>query len=277
MDGFGTGTWSIRQPNIFALAIFYHPVWYWNDQLPSMTQHSLAANLGSEALPDGVTKYNSYSNTPAWLASNCADNVPFIMHSMGRNDTTTGIGSMWQNALTAMNAMVTCHYGQAFTWNNGIHGTDPNPALEFSAYSNIFRKNVSYPAFTAFSMDDNPCASGSPGNSCVIDYTQGACNTGSPGNSCHINLGWGWSILLDTSSQWSASITNAQITGLNTATANLTPRNAQSFVASPGQTVNWTATGNQAGSVQADSYGLITIPSLTFTSSATIVTLTLQP
>jgi hypothetical protein len=278
MGGFGSGIWSIRQPNIFALAIFYHPVWYWNDQLPSMTQHNLSLNLGRETLPDGVTQYSTYSNTPAWLASNCANNIPFIMHSMGRNDGTTGVGNMWQNALAAMDAMVTCHYGQAFTWNNGVHGSDPNPIIEFSGYLNVFRKNVSYPAFTGFSMDDNPCASGSPGSSCVIDYTQGACNTGPPPDtSCHINLGWGWGILCDTSTQWSASITNSQITGLNTATTNLTPRNTQSFVALPGQTVNWTATGGQAGSVQADSYGLVTIPSVTFTSSATIVTLNLQP
>jgi len=278
MGGFGTGTWSIRQPNIFALAILFHPVWYWNDQLPSMTQHILSANVGAETLPDGVTRYNTYSNTSAWLATNCANNIPFIMHSMGRNDATTGTGGMWQSALTAMNAMVTCHYGQAFTWNDGGHGEDPNPILEFPGYLNVFRKNVSYPAFTGFSMDDNPCASGSPGNSCAIDYTQGACNSGPPPYpSCHINLGWRWSILSDTATQWSASITNSQITGLNTATASLTPRNSQNFVASPGQAVNWTATGGQQGSVQADSYGLVTIPSITFTSSATLVTLTLQP
>ncbi len=277
MGGFGAGIWAIRQPGIFALAIFAHPVWYWTDELPSMTQHSLQTNLGEETLPDGVTLYNTYSNTPAWLSSNCANNISFIIHTMGRNDTTTGVGTMWQDAMTAMNAMVTCHYGEAFTWNNGIHGSDPNPIVEFSGYLNAFRKNVSYPAFTGFSMDDNPCASGSPGNSCVIDYTQGACNTGSPGSSCHINLGWAWGILSDTSTQWSASITNSQITGLNTAAADLTPRNTQSFVASPGQTVNWTATGGQGGSVQADSYGLVTIPSVTFTSGPTIVTLTLQP
>jgi hypothetical protein len=91
------------------------------------------------------------------------------------------------------------------------------------------------------------------------------------GSSCLINGGFSWTTPTETSSTWSTAISNA----LNSSsmTADVTPRNAQSFHLSPGQNVTWVATGSQSGSLTADAYGLATAPSVSIPAgSATTIT-----
>ena len=274
MDGAALSVWAMRQS--FISAIFTERTvwnWLWSGSSLVSQDTGLGGSYNSEEWDDSGQTYNYEGDITNWIPNNCA-HIPFVAMSAGRQDLAGSGGfNTFPLSVGVLTALKACHAGYAFAWNNGDH-TDPpdifgsygegdTTGKYFGFYeSGIFASNVSYPAFFNFSLDN--------------DYGSGGdCSSGSPGPPCFVNAGWHWSSISDTGTSWSATVTNPNIT--TTATADLTPRNTQNFVVAPGQTVNWTATGGQGGSVQADSYGLVTIPLVTFTSGATVVTLTLQP
>jgi hypothetical protein len=154
-----------------------------------------------------------------------------------------------------------CHYGFSFIWNNGVHdgitaGLE-KPLLE--QYHKAFAKNMSYPAFTSFSLDSN--------------YGNGSPDSGDL-SGC-VNCGWTWNVTEDATSSWSASFTNAQAT--QHATTDVTPRNTQHFKCSPGAYVKWSTSTGQDGKVLADSYGLVTVTGVKLNAGTqTVLTLDLQ-
>lgn len=229
-----------------------------------------SANL----LPDGVTKYNDDTNTPAWVSQNCGLPIPYVSWAAGRTDTTTA--GMWNMSVLLANALHTCHLGFSFGWSNGNHSTGAGGLLRplEDNYVPQFRLNVSFPAFTSFSLDSN-YGSGST--------TDGDCTTGDAtvGPLCYVNYGWTWATPVDTASSWSATITNSQLTSgacptakcATTATVAITPRNAQLFKPAAGSVVHWTTSGGQGGSVVADTYGLATVSGISLTANPLTVTL----
>jgi hypothetical protein len=150
---------------------------------------------------------------------------------------------MWTYAVQLANTLKTCHYGFSFIWSNGRHDAATagleNTLLE--RYQAAFARNLSYPAFTNFSMDQ--------------DYGDGDFNNGSP-TGC-VNCGWQWKVTGDTATSWSASFTNTQVT--KPSTTDVTPRNAQLFKIAPGTSLKWRASTGQTGVAVADSYGLVTV------------------
>jgi hypothetical protein len=245
MGGLGMTHWGIRQNSQPFAAVFARvPVW-WISNVTSMTQDR-TIKAPNELVAGTTTTYDDDMNSPAWVL-NCNNSVPPVMWGSGRLDTSFPNYSMWTNSVHATNALVTCHRGFAFAWNNGNHSTGGAPADQlYSQYQTVYRRNVSYPAFAGFSLDSDP--------------GDGTTNAHGPINGdlvgC-INCGWTWQVNVDTASQWSVDISNSQIT--SSGTVDVTPRNAQSFMLVPGTTVNWTATGGLSGTVIADQYGLATI------------------
>lgn len=231
-----------------------------------------------DLLPDKVTVYNNDTDTPTWISQNCGRAIPYVAWSAGRQDTTTS--GMWNMSVLFANALANCHLGFSFAWSNGNHTSFTSGLLAplMSNYAPQLRLNVSYPAFTSFSLDSN-YGTGST--------TSGDCTSGGSVNGplCYVNYGWTWTTPTDTASSWSTTITNSQITSGNcpttkcgsTATASMTARNTQSFKPTAGTTVKWTATGGQSGSVVVDAYGLATITGLNLTTNPTTVTFNVGP
>jgi len=232
----------------------------------------------ADMLPDNRTVYNNDADTPTWISQNCGRAIPYVGWAAGRSDTTTA--GMWNMSVVLANALANCHLGFSFAWSNGNHSSATATLLYplVSTYAPQLRLNVSYPAFTSFSLDSNY------GNGST---TVGDCNTGNSGTGpvCYSNYGWTWTVPMDTASSWSTTITNSQITAgtcpttkcATTATVSVTPRNTQSFKPGPGSTVSWTATGGQNGSVVVDSYGLATITGVNLTTNPTTVTFNVAP
>jgi hypothetical protein len=228
-----------------------------------------------DTLPNNVSQYNADTNTPTWIAQNCGLDIPYIGWAAGRLDTTTA--GMWNMSVLFANALETCHFGFSFAWANDIHSAATAGLLKplTATYPTQLYLNVSYPAFTSFSLDS------SYGNGST---TNGACTTGNAtdGPVCYVNYGWTWTTPTDTATSWSTAVKNSQITSgtcpttscATTATVSLTARNTQSFKPAPGSTVTWKATGGQSGSVTVDTYGLTTVPGIKLTTTATTVTLT---
>lgn len=236
-------------------------------------------NTGSmDTLPDGTTLYNNETDTPMWISQNCGADIPFVAWSAGREDTTTA--GMWNMSVLLANALATCHLGFSFVWSNGIHTTTTaNLITTLSGnYAPQLQKNVSYPAFTGFSLDSN-YGSGDP--------EVGDCNSGNSvsGPICYVNYGWKWASPTDTATLWSVTFSNSQVTSgpcpttkcAPTATVSVTPRNTQSFNSAAGSTVYWKTTGGQSGSVTANTYGLATVSGVNLSAGSLTITFSTSP
>jgi hypothetical protein len=244
------------------------------NEVPACGADLTTVNTASVAtLPDRITPYNADTDTPTWISQNCGQSIPYIGWAAGRLDTTTA--GMWKMSVLFGNVLAKCHLGFSFAWANGYHAENTAYLLRplLATYVPQLRLNVSYPAFTSFSLDSN-YGDGNP--------TNGDCTTGNPsvGPVCYVNYGWSWTSPTDTVASWSTTITNSQLTSgacptsrcATTATVSITPRNAQSFDPAPGSMVNWTATGGQSGSVVVDSDGLATVVGINLTTNATTIT-----
>jgi hypothetical protein len=156
-------------------------------------------------------------------------------------------------------ALKACHYGFSFIWNDGVHSV-ATASLEnilLEQYQTALAKNVSYPAFTNFSLDNN--------------YGDGRPTHGT--SSGCVNCGWVWKLLTDTTTSWSASFKNSQVA--TKSTTDVTARNLQHFSPKPGTALRWWTSTGQKGTVLVDSYGLVTVKGVEVTSSADTV-LTIQ-
>jgi hypothetical protein len=229
-------------------------------------------------LPDQVTLYNNDTDTPSWIAQNCERTIPYVGWAAGRLDVTTE--GMWNMSVLFAEALETCHFGFSFAWTNDNHnnataGWDQTLIAQYAPQLHL---NVSYPAFTGFSLDSNY------GNGST---TNGDCTTGNAtkGPVCYVNFGWTWKTPTDTATSWSATVTNSQLTSgtcpttkcATTGTVSITPRNTQSFKLAPGTTVYWETTGGQSGSLVADPYGLATASGIKLTTSALTITFSTTP
>src|SRR5208337_3851372 len=201
------------------------------------TPRTVAAT--NDTLPDG-TLYSNDTDIATWVARDCSRNLPYVSWSSGRNDIGLANHRMWSYAVQMANALGTCHYGFSFIWGNGRHdgatASLENTLLE--QYQTVFSRNISYPAFTHFSLDNNY------GNGDPKDGTLAGC----------VNCGWRWKVITDTADVWSASFMNTQVTARSI--TDVTPRNAQLFKRAPGMAVKWSASTGQKGLAVADSYGL---------------------
>lgn len=227
-----------------------------------------------DTLPNNISEYNTDADTPEWIEQNCGLDIPYVGWAAGRLDTTTA--GMWNMSVLFANALATCHFGFSFAWANDIHSAATAGLLKplTSTYAPQLYLNVSYPAFTSFSLDSS-YGDGST--------TNGSCTTGNAttGPVCYVNYGWTWTTPTDTATSWSTTVTNSQLTAgtcpttscATTATVSITARNTQAFKPAPGSTVTWKATGGQSGSITVDAYGLATVTGIKLTTSATAVTL----
>jgi hypothetical protein len=247
MGGYGHAQWALRHGDIFAAIFMRVPIlgpWLRIPSLMDLTPKGRPKIVPTtnDTLPDG-TLYNNDSDIAAWVAKDCSRTLPYVSWSSGRNDITLANHRMWSYAVKMADTLRTCHYGFSFIWSNGRH-EPATAALEntlLERYQTVFARNLSYPAFTHFSLDG--------------DYGNGDYTNGSP-SGC-INCGWQWKVITDSAASWSASFTNTQVT--KQSTADVTPRNTQSFKVSPGKSVKWSSSTGQNGTAVADSYGLVTV------------------
>jgi hypothetical protein len=182
----------------------------------------------ADMLPDNLTVYNSDTDTPTWISQNCGRAIPYVGWAAGRSDATTA--SMWNMSVLFANALASCHLGFSFAWSDGNHSTNTSSLVNplISTYAPQLRLNVSYPAFTKFSLDSNYGTGGTTIGDCVTGNS-------STGPICYVNYGWTWTTPTETASSWSTAITNSQITTgvcpttkcASTATVSVTPRNTQ--------------------------------------------------
>ena len=149
MGGWGTATFALRHPERFA-AVF--PL------LPRFRQHlvpGLATTKRGQRplMDDGKTPYFERMDMVRFVGEHRAD-LPFIGWAIGRRD---GFATFEQQ-VEMVKALTAARHGFAFAWNNGGHSAGTKPIAEVYKYypPDRFRRNLSYPAFTRSSIDDDP-------------------------------------------------------------------------------------------------------------------------
>ena len=157
------------------------------------------------------------------VVQNTTRNLPHIIIRAGRMD-----GSVyWFRKPAFLAAMQTNRHGLIAGWDNGTHSTAMRTAgipafpnfCDYAYASSHFARNLSYPAFSRFSMNQNP------GNG---DKTEGDI-TG------FINRGLEWSGIVDLGNRYAVKIQVTHPDVVYPVTVDVTPRNLQSFQLKPGQ------------------------------------------
>jgi hypothetical protein len=139
-------------------------------------------------------------------------------------------------------ALTEARHGFAFAWNDGDHssGSDARAEIERWYPASKFARNLSYPAFTHSSIDDDPGA----GDPTAGDLVGG------------VNLGFDWTVERDEAMTWVVAIENELAT--SAMTVDVTPRRTQAFDPAPGETVD-VVTAFGTSTAIADENGLVTI------------------
>ena len=249
MGAWGSTSFCFHHPEIFSVVYPDRPRTRQRD-LPTIGKPGADVAL----MDDGKTPYLERMDSVKFAADHHED-LPFYAFVIGRNDGF----AQWQDQVDMVRALTASHHGFAFIWNNGGHG-DTGPIAERlqQMYPIVtFGKNRSYPAFSHSSRDNN-LGNGDPLNGDL----EGS-----------INTGFTWNVVADEDARWQATIGNTEATA--TMTVDVTPRRAQKFRLAPGTTVSWTSSTGGAGTVQADAWSLVTLPTIAIQAGKqTTVTIT---
>ncbi len=194
-------------------------------------------------LPDGKTEYFDYMDAVAIIERSHGD-LPFLCFIGGRNRGRLwkGVGP-WGDQVPTVKALLRNRHGFAFGWDDGTHGSAKKQFYKLCEYYpwHRFALNLSYPAFSNSSMDDE------------IDLVKGP-------KEGYINLGFVWTDPVDEADKWESTISNAE--AKKDITVDVTPRRCQKFKVKPGEKLKWKSSLGASGTVQVDKHGLVTVPKL---------------
>ncbi len=190
-------------------------------------------------LPDGKTEYWDYLDAVALIERN-HDDLPFLCFIGGRNNGKMwgGVGP-WGDQVPTVKALLKNRHGFAFGWDNGTHGSAKKQFKLLCKYYpwHRFALNLSYPAFSGSSMDDDIGPAGP--------------------KEGYINLGFIWTDPVEDANKWESTISNAE--AKVDITVDVTPRRCQKFKLKPGEKLKWANSAGGKGTVTADKWGLVTV------------------
>jgi hypothetical protein len=239
---------------------------------------------------------------------------PFVFIRHGKDDPTIHFGAVTQASSLTNTSFYTALQTHPYMaiWDEGGHGTfDPvlgdnwwdslHPLTDKTSFQRV---GTSIPAFSAFSLDDDP--GDGTGNGKVKwsdesgfagdEKVPGDCGwTGDLAGGKNRHLRWDATKLVDEATTWSVPFRVSEGTGkaapkagypaqgdrldadaVLPAKVTITVREPQAFVTAAGETVTWQL-GEATGTVVADERGLVTVPDLPVTTEWTTLTLTRAP
>lgn len=249
MGAWGSTSYAFHRPQVFA-AVYPNRPRTIQKGLPSLAARGKDAKV---PMDDGQTDYFERMNS-VLFASTHREDLPFYGWCCGRRD---GFAS-WQEQIDMVRALTKAHHGFAFSWNNGDHSSGVSAMGAVMKYyaPERFALNRSYPAFGHSSIDQN-LGNGDPKDG---DMEGG------------INLGFAWDGVTDEDAKWEAKLSNELAKAAMT--VDVTPRRCQKFKLKPGETVAWKTSAGASGKVQADEFGLATVPQVKLEPGApTVLTL----
>ncbi len=195
----------------------------------------------------------TYYDDTWYLREHPQAETPLICFSNGKNDK--GIG--WPQARDFWRALQETRRPHVFLWGQAGHGQRarlPGPKPTERDLLLDVRCDRTLPAFSNCSLDDNP-GDGDPAD-------------GDPKGQSNLYLYWltDEREIVDEPQRWALTLCLCQSAPAEQCTVDVTPRRCQRFKPRPGERFAWRntslATGKvvQTGEVQADRWGLVTLP-----------------
>ena len=235
--GTGVQRLALQNPDRFASVDLLVPFVDWSYVSGSENNaQRLDASCGPMTMmtSDGIALSNRM-NLVEFMQKTTRD-LPHVIIRVGRQDKSV----FWTRKPAYMEAMQTNRHGLTAGWDNGAHGTAMRPRNiaafpNFSDYdyaSSHFALNKSYPAFTRFSMNQNP-GNGDPAAGDASGF---------------INRGLDWSDIADQPNRYEVKIQVTHPDAVYPVRVDVTPRNLQNFKLRPGQTLH-AQNRNSAGAV----------------------------
>ena len=254
--GTGVQRLATQNPRLFASVDVLVPILDWSHE--TLIAPRIAAPLGPMSMPtsDGMVLSNRM-NLVRFMQDTTAD-MPHITIRAGRQDLAVG----WDRVPSYIGAMQASRHGFLAGWDNGEHGTAMRNSIsnfpDFWDYEyavNHFSLNKSYPAFSNFSLDEDP-GNGDPADGDLVGF---------------INRGLDWSGIVDQPDRYEVTI-QSTATNAYPVTVDVTLRNLQSFNPQPGQVLKvFSRDGNgtvvEEKDVTVDSNGLLTCGTFSITST----------
>ena len=253
--GTGVQRLATQNPGRFASVDVLVPIVDWGNALIAPR---IASSLGPMSMmtSDGMVLSNRMNLIK--FMQDTTEDMPHVTIRAGRQDLAVG----WDRVPSYVEAMQTNRHGFLAGWDNGEHGSAMRNSItnfpDFWDYEyaiNHFTLNLSYPAFSNFSIDDDP-GNGDPADGDLAGF---------------INRGLDWSGIVDQPDRYEVTIQSIA-TNAYPVTVDVTLRNLQNFNPQPRQIVK---VSNRDGSgtvveekdVVIDSNGLLTYETFSITSA----------
>ncbi len=259
MGGTGSVAFGLRHPEIFA-AIFAN-VPQVNPAMDNIgwSQQNIEKYCGTreQAIKtnEGTNVWDRMNMTK-YVTDNHGD-FPFLRTINARDDQVL----KWPQIPGFLKAMNDNRHGFISGWGLGMHNISSSQVPVVVKDFDIFkmRKDVSFPAFSNSTLNDNP-GTGDP---------KDGTTTGQMGG------GFDWTIVEDKLSGWEATV-KVLVEGKSDATTDITPRRLQKFKPKPGERFQWEnkdSIGNilQSGLVTADQWSLVTISQVKLSAAGNTV------
>lgn len=258
----GTGVQRLvmQNPTRFASADLLVPFLDWSYVNGSESNAKrLDASCGSMSMPtsDGVT-LGERMNLVDFIQNTTRD-LPHITIRAGRQDSSV----WWARKPLYVAAMQANRHGLLAGWDNGTHSTAMRQSVpgfpdyrDYSYAISHFSINKSYPAFSNFSMNEDP-GSGDKTDGDIVGF---------------INRGLDWSGIVDKNDRYEVKVLVARSDAVYPVTVDVTLRNLQNFSPQPGQVLR-AQNRDGAGAVMeeknitVDSNGLLTYEAFSVTSA----------
>ncbi len=288
MGGTGTTSLALRYPHIFAggdakKGATNRRHCHWKRQCERLWGKVETGVKNNE----GVNVWD-WQNM-AWFVANNCKKTNWIRTINGREDTIIPYrqlaGPPDVKPMSFYAALEKYRIGHENLWDCSSHGgRDPQkPRLDdwwepFADNTCFLRLNLSFPAFSDFSANDDP---GTGKGDAVGNDRQLGDNTydGTARGGLNRFLRWNSKTIRDTEAEWSMEIKMSSrgsgYKGKGTETVGVTPRRLQKFQIKPGAKYSWTTSSGQSGTATADGDGVLTAPAVKVTTGWTRITVKL--
>lgn len=216
----------------------------------------------------------------AWYAAQHHQDSTWLRTYNGKEDVSIPYrqlaGPPEVEPMSFYQAMEKYPIGHQCIWDGSSHSKTPQPGFAaddwwdpFTDTTCYLRLDLSFPAFSNFSANDNP---GTGKGDAVGSDNELGNNTydGDANGGLNRFLRWNSNTIVDQSSGYAIELKLSSgkngYQGKDGATVDVTPRRLQRFAVTPGAKFQWRTSSGQAGEVAADAEGLLTIPGVKVTT-----------
>ena len=254
MGGIGVILNSIMIPEKIAAIYIRAPIFNMSISTVASYANQLWGTAGTNLLTNEGYTRNQRLNTCYMVSEKINTSLPIIYTFCGKNDVNVG----WAEKIVFYDSLNNSKHGGFQYWSQTDHFntlTQWMPSFPNFSFFTRYRTNLSYPAFSNCSFNDNP-GNGTPTNGDSIGTINGY-------------LDWNDDIA-DSAGYWEITLftkdlitTQGSLIAPDSGTTDVTLRRLQKFSAAPGETIYWENQHNgsivQEGSLNFNG-SLITIP-----------------